>query len=110
MFWRVGISRISAVMIAALIVGSSLGILAVSYSVWNRIGNADSTTLIEGIQPPDTIVPLTLHSFNYVESIVGSKLILPNPSLVGSSFNIVGVRIDRAPLKHEFYKVQTAQS
>src|SRR5208283_50463 len=95
---RNGISNIRTVTAVVLIIAAGIGILGFLNSFWASNGNTSSTTLyIGGTGQPYATIPLTLHSVQYAENVVGARLVLPDPTLVGSSFNIVGVRINDLP-------------
>jgi hypothetical protein len=56
-----------------------------------------STTTSEGFGPTSTAVYLSLHTVQFVQEIVKTQLVVPDPSKLGEGFSVVGVRINQAP-------------
>jgi Pentapeptide repeats (8 copies) len=47
---------------------------------------------------PDIPRPLTLNTVAYAERVVGANLSLPNATVLGTGFRVIGVELDRTPM------------
>ena len=66
------------------------------YTNGNSTQSATSN-LIPWQPPPTPPIVLVLHTPQYVEHTLNRTLVLPEPTLLGPSFRIIGVRIDGTP-------------
>ena len=86
-----------------LIIITAIGVFGLSGSINSFQGvktspsSQSSNVGGHGSMPYVAPTPLFLHSIQFVESVVNAKLILPDSTIVGPSFTIVGAEVTEMP-------------
>jgi hypothetical protein len=81
--------------LGALATTLTLGGLLVVTTTFGVSSNSSVTNA--GQPPPQATYPVTLNTAAYVDHVVGQDLLLPNASVLGSGFKVVGVQIIKPP-------------